>query len=240
LGRLPWFATPSRRQASGRMYDVRASRNAPALRRAPACSLFARGAPAQGRSSGESRRHANTDRSGACPLGREKSVVLVRPARELDGMPAWRQRHAGGRTPRPAWWSTAAGSPVEDAGNFDSSPLPSKTALTPSRALVRASVHGADGSHLDAAASVGVLLLVPLPHRNRIEVDRSNGGVFCRFESSDWSGRLRQALPFEHRSSHTNSCGLRLAWCSIHGLCKQRLHGGPVSRRKEMNSQVMI
>ena len=29
---LPWLATPSRGQASGRMYDVRASRNAPALR----------------------------------------------------------------------------------------------------------------------------------------------------------------------------------------------------------------
>ena len=61
----------------------------------------------------------------------EESVVLVschgcRPVRELDGMPAGMALapHAGGRRSRPAQWSTPAGSPVEDAANFDSPPLP--------------------------------------------------------------------------------------------------------------------
>ena len=52
------------------------------------------------------------------------------------------------------------------------------------------------------------------------------------------SGPCRR--PWGRSTARTsNCCGLRLAWCSIHGLCRGlRLHGGPAFRRKEMNSQL--
>ena len=59
--------------------------------------------------------------------------------------------HAGGRRSRPAQWSTPAGSPVEGAANFDSPPLPSRTAPGRRRGLlsVQASMGPIDGSHLE-------------------------------------------------------------------------------------------
>ena len=42
----------------------------------------------------------------------------------------------------PAWWSTSASSSVEDAGNFDSSSLPSRRALATPGLVVCASVRG--------------------------------------------------------------------------------------------------
>jgi hypothetical protein len=162
---LPWLATPSRGQASGRMYDVRASRNAPALRPPASPSvLWTRGVRCSRTGSRPELRPgvdgiSNTVRPGPFrPLDQTRTVEIGRVSsrrsrsslsvvRAAGPCGSWMAcRHgAGGRTPRPARWSTPAGSPVEDAANFDSPPLPSRTAPSRRRELwsVQASVHGA-------------------------------------------------------------------------------------------------
>jgi hypothetical protein len=86
----------------------------------------------------------------------------------------------------------------------------------PSGALVRASVRGADGSRLAAAAASVGFLLLKFHCRRRIELDcgpeSANAAMaecFLSFDGSTGQGdRSRQAPPLEQRSSHTYRCSL--------------------------------
>jgi len=118
-------------------------------------------------------------RHGACPMPEaDAQASAVEHARGLAGRGRGELRFA--------------------AASFKNSALTSRRRELWS---VQASVHGADRRLAPRCRRQRGLSTTqaPLPHRNRIEVDcaiesaTAAMAVFCSFESSDWSGGLRQA-----------------------------------------------
>ena len=161
----------------------------------------------------------------------------ARAGAELDGMPAWRMPHARGGRPgqRSGARPRARRSRTRRTSIRRRFLQEQRPHLTPSRALVRASVGpwGRSTARTSVPPSAWAFYCsssIAAQEQDRSglcdrERDRSNGGVlqFREFRLVRGTEAGRRYHLNRDLSSLLNCCGLRLACCSIHGMRKQRL-----------------